>query len=167
MSATGDGTPVPVVKRAPREREQVLAAKRAELVASGSVSLAGFDAVRDELRGQERRTLDGLARQAGLVVASWCSEHAEDLSLLPATISQGLIVRATVAYLYGYGLMKPVEGDQADWHVLEWKDAVPEHLWPDVEQALRGYSRMLSALGQVHPVFGETVPVGTPPVERA
>lgn len=171
MSGTGDGAPIRLVKRPPYEREQVLAAKRAELVAAG-LPLNGFDAVLAELRRQGQMTLAGLAKGAELVVASFCAEYAEQLSLLPAAISQGLIVRATVAYLYGYGVMTPIQEAELGWHPLEWKDAVPEHLRPDVEQAMRGYSRMLAALGEVRPQFGETVPVGTPlydppPVERA
>lgn len=185
LSGNGDETPasfmqrIPVVQRVPFEREQGLAAKRAELVAAG-LPLDGFDAVLAELREQERQTLGGMARQAELVVSSFCTTHAEALALLPTAVSQGLIVRATVAYLYGYGVMVPAPADgEAAWHMLDWAVAVPEHLWPDVEQAMRGYSRMLGALHETHTRMrrgagstAESVPVGTPlydppPVERS
>ncbi len=179
MSANGDGTSIPVVNRPPYEREQALAAKRAELVAAG-LPLNGFDAVLGELREQEQKMLAGLSEWATLVVASFATEHGEELRMLPAAVQQGLIVRATVAYLYGYGLMTPaVKTGEDAWHPLSWRDAVPEHLRPDVGQAVRGYERLLDALHQVpdrlRPGAGATagsVPIGTPlqdppPPERA
>lgn len=143
----GDSAAVPVHERPPYEREWVIAEKRAEWVAAGR-PVEGSDAVTAEMREQERKMLDGLSQWATLVVASFCAEHAETLALLPTAVSQGLIVRATVAYLYGYGLMVPAPPDGTDsWHPMSWQAAIPEHLWPDAEEARRGYERLLSQLG--------------------
>lgn len=139
----------PAEQRSPFVWAQVIAAERAELVAAGSPAamVVAFDAVVAELRRQEQRILDGLAQATTLVVDAWCREHAEALQTMPAMFVQGLIVRAAVAYVYGHGVMTPAPVDgAAGGGPLSLREAVPEHLWPDVRGAVAGYERLLAAL---------------------
>lgn len=133
--------PVSVQRRAPYARERVIAAKRAELVAEGR-SVEAFDVVTSELRAQERRMMAGMSEWATLVVDSWYQEHRVALAGLPAAVERRLLVEAVVAYLYGYGLVEPVEAVEPAEHRLEFAEAVPEHLHPDVVSVAEAFQAL-------------------------
>ncbi len=133
---------IPVQKRAPYAREAALAVKRAALVAEGRPT-AGFDAVTAELREQERRMVAGMSQWASLVVATWAREHAAELAVLPSVVRERLLIEAVVAYLYGYGLVEPAPPDEeAGLHPLDFGEAVPAHLHPDVAGAAAAFQRI-------------------------
>lgn len=147
---SGRSVPVPVYKRAPWARERAIAAKRAEMVAGGSTAdaVAAFDAVTVELRAQERVMLAGMAEWATLVVDSWARDHAAELARLPAAVERRLLVEAVVAYLYGFGLVEPVPpvepSEDSGGHPVEFVEAVPAHLHPDVASVAEAFQALWS-----------------------
>ncbi len=130
-----------IEKWSPYERERWLAGR----LASGEDPKL-VDAAREVLGSGDREVLAGLCQWSRLVVDSFRSEHAAALAALPPAVAAGLIVEATVAYLFGYGLMVPAPAGGPGWHPREWRDAVPEHLHPDVDGAVAAHQRVLDRL---------------------
>lgn len=136
-----------LARRSPIERERYLGAQEAGRREAGQ-PVDVVLAARETLAEMDRQTQAGLAQWARRVVGSFCSEHREELAALPAAIAQGLVVEVTVAYLFGYGLMTPAPAGEADWHPIDWREAIPVHLHPDVAGAVASHERMLAALPQ-------------------
>lgn len=137
-------TPVLLSRRSPYEREQYLVDKERERREAGQPTDI-ITAVREVLAVEDRQIVAGLGQWARRIVDSFCSEYRRELGELPSAIAQGLIVEATVAYLYGYGLVRPTEPGEAGLHPLEWRVAIPRHLHPDMAGAVAAYDRMVAA----------------------
>lgn len=97
----------------------------------------------DPTRDQE--TAAGLAQWAGRIVDSFVREYRSELAELPAAISQGLLVEATVAYLVSNFRVEPIDPDPG-WYSLNWRDEIRPHLYPDVAGAVTRYRGSVAKL---------------------
>lgn len=101
----------------------------------------------DEVR--DWQTVHGLGRWAKLVVDTFIADNQPDLDGLPSTVRESLIVEATIAYLIGGGLVVPAPPGEPGLHPILWRDAIPEHLHPDVASAVARHARMVALLGKL------------------
>lgn len=134
-------------RRSPYERAQWLAEKRADLEQVGEPTEA-LDLAQEVLAAADRDAVAGLRRWAGLIVDAFAGENYATLAALPAAWATGLIVEMTVAFLYANGLVTSAVADaEPGWHPVGWREAVPEHLHPDVAGAVASFARMNARVG--------------------
>ncbi len=137
----GPAVGVPVETRSPFERERWFADRLAAGEDPGVV-----DAAREALGAADKQVVVRIGAWAFLIVDSFRSTYAAELKELPAAVATRLLMEATIAYLYGFGVMVPAPSSGPGWHPLEWADAVPEHLRPDVAGAVAAHRRVLARL---------------------